>query len=71
MPYGFGGSGTAGHSNWKNTTSDRIWCDNKTVVCLHGETGCPAQAKLAGDSNWCSLNMSALKKEVREAVERM
>ena len=28
FPYGFGGGPTKGHPEWKNTTSDHIWCNN-------------------------------------------
>ena len=28
FPYGFGGGPTKGHPDWKNTTSDHIWCNN-------------------------------------------
>ena len=60
FPYGFGGTATKGHPEWKNTTSDHIWCDNKTVVCAGGETGCPDTIKVEGGAFWCSIDTTKL-----------
>lgn len=60
FPYGFGGAATKGHPDWKNTTSDRIWCDGKTVVCAGGEVGCPDTIKIEGGAFWCSIDTTKL-----------
>jgi len=59
-PYTFGKMDDRGHSTWKNTTSDLLWCDNVSLVCADGADGCPDKAKVAGESLWCELNMSAM-----------
>eukprot|EP00038_Savillea_parva_P012108 m.202282 g.202282 ORF g.202282 m.202282 type:complete len:681 (+) comp21720_c0_seq1:202-2244(+) len=60
-PYTFGKLNDTGHSNWHNTTSDKLWCDNVSVVCADGEDGCPSNAMVDGEPDmWCSLNVSAL-----------
>jgi arylsulfatase A-like enzyme len=63
MPYSFGAPGMYGHPTWPtqyNSTSDIVWCDNRTVVCANGLTDCPADARVAGDKMWASCNMSRL-----------
>ena len=60
FPYGFGGSATRGHPDWANTTSDHIWCDNRTVVCMQGETGCPDSIKVDGGAIWCVIDTERL-----------
>lgn len=67
FPYGFGGGPTKGHPDWKNTTSDHIWCNNtwnatagSSVVCAGGEVGCPDEIKIEGEAFWCSIDTSKL-----------
>lgn len=61
IPYGFGCAGQAGHTDWKNTTSDHTWCDNITVACKPGEVAGPKPAVVEGDCKmWCSLDTSKI-----------
>ena len=70
-PYSFGAyfsgspQGGALHPTWRkqlNTTSDAVWCDNKTVVCRDGVMDCPDGAEIAAGSLWANCNVSKLEK---------
>ena len=62
LPYAFGGGALEGHPSRRDTTSDRLLCDNTTVICAEGIVDCPAEARIDGDnSTWCSLNSTKLK----------
>ena len=70
IPYSFGAyfsgspEGGALHPTWQkqfNSTSDAVYCDNKTVVCRDGLMNCPADATVAAGSGlWASCNVSKL-----------